>query len=176
MSAQPVARGVIVVDVQEGFLTADTRPVLPAILGHLDLARGRHEVVIATRFLNRPRSLYETERDWCEMTEGPETELAPGVADRVDLVIPKHGLAPVPGDLLPELRRRGVQRVALCGFDTDQCVLATALLLWDAGIAPQVIAPLCASAGGPDMHESGLAVTRRAIGDRNVTDENGRPV
>lgn len=176
MSVPPVARGLIVVDIQEGFLTSETRPVLPAILEHLAMARGRYQVVIATRFLNRPASLYETERDWCEMTEGPETELVPDVADRVDLIIPKHGLAPVPGELLPELRRRDIRRVELCGFDTDQCVLATALLLWDGGIAPRVIATLCASAGGPEVHEAGLVVTRRTIGDRNVTDERGWPV
>jgi nicotinamidase-related amidase len=110
------------------------------------------------------------------MMDASEVELAPGIQDAVDHVVPKHGLAPDPEDLLPILRRMGVRRVELCGFDTDQCVLATALMLWDAGIAPRVLAALCSSSGGADMHESGLAITRRAIGDRNVTDIHGRPM
>jgi nicotinamidase-related amidase len=87
----------------------------------------------------------------------------------------KHGLAPDPDELLPILGRSGARRVELCGFDTDQCVLATALLLWDVGMAPRVLADLCSSSGGADMHEAGLAMTRRAIGDRNVVDTDGRP-
>jgi nicotinamidase-related amidase len=98
-----------------------------------------------------------------------ETELVPAVQDVVNLVVTKHGLAPDPDDLLPTLQKLGVRRAALCGFDTDQCVLATALLLWDAHIAPRVLASLCSSSGGPDMHEAGLAILRRSIGDRNVT-------
>jgi nicotinamidase-related amidase len=64
----------------------------------------------------------------------------------------------------------------LCGFGTDQCVLATALMLWDAAIVPRVLAELCSSSGGPEMHEAGLAIARRAIGDRNVVDRAGRPM
>jgi nicotinamidase-related amidase len=98
------------------------------------------------------------------------------VASAADIVLSKHGLAPRSEDLVAALRARNVQSVDLCGLDTDQCVLATALLLWDARITPRVLAELCSSSGGPDMHEAGLAIARRAIGDRNVIDMSGRPV
>jgi nicotinamidase-related amidase len=149
---------------------------VPSIAGFIGRERDRYAVVIATRFVNRPGSLYETERDWHEMMSGTELELLPEVARAADLAVSKHGLAPDPEELLPALRSRGVRTVDLCGFDTDQCVLATALLLWDAAIVPRVLAELCSSSGGPDMHEAGLAITRRAIGDRNVVDTSGRPV
>ena len=110
------------------------------------------------------------------MMSGVELELLPEVAGAADAVLSKHGLAPDPEELIQALRSRDVQTADLCGFDTDQCVLATALLLWDATITPRVLAELCSSSGGPDMHEAGLAVTRRAIGDRNVVDTSGRPV
>ncbi|MET0772781.1 MAG: hypothetical protein ABWZ82_06840 [Candidatus Limnocylindrales bacterium] len=55
-------------------------------------------------------------------------------------------------------------------------VLASALLLWDGGIVPRVLAPLCSSSGGHEMHDAGLSMLRRAIGDRNVTDLDGRPM
>lgn len=161
---------------QRGFVTPDTEPTVAPILDHIQRQRHGYATVIATRFVNRPASLYETERDWHEMMHPPETELMPGIDHIVDTVVSKHGLAPDPDEILPSLRRLGVRRVELCGFDTDQCVLATALLLWDAGMAPRVLATLCSSSGGPDMHEAGLAITRRAIGDRNVTDTNGHPV
>lgn len=109
------------------------------------------------------------------MMGGPEAELVPGLEGAVDVVVSKHGLAPVADELLPILRRLELRRVEVCGFDTDQCVLASALLLWDAGFVPRVLAALCSSSGGADMHQAGLAITRRAIGDRNVTDVHGRP-
>jgi nicotinamidase-related amidase len=158
----------VVVDVQEGFVTPDTQGTVPRIVEHIRRTAHTYASVIATRFLNQPGSLYQSERDWHAMMPGPDTELVPGIRDTADLVIAKHGLAPVPDDLVPVLRGLGVERVALCGFDTDQCVLATALLLWDAGIAPEVLAPLCSSSGGADIHEAGLAILRRSIGDRNV--------
>jgi len=169
-------RALVVVDVQRGFVTPETEATVRRIADHIDGQRHRYEVVVATRFVNRPGSLYETERDWHQMMQGPDLELVPGLEDAPDTVVVKHGLAPDPEDLLPLLERLGVRRVELCGFDTDQCVLATALLLWDAGLAPQVLAELCSSSGGSDMHAAGLAITRRAIGDRNVTDTAGRPL
>lgn len=166
-------RALIVVDVQDGFVTPETQGTVPLIADHIRRTKGAYASVVATRFVNLPGSLYEAERGWHEMMPGPETELVPDVRDLVDLVIPKHGLAPVPDDLVPVLRRLGVERAAVCGFDTDQCVLATVLLLWDAGIAPEVLAPLCSSSGGADIHEAGLAIMRRSIGDRNVIERLG---
>jgi nicotinamidase-related amidase len=110
------------------------------------------------------------------MMRGDSAELIPEVARSSDLVLSKHGLAPDPGELLPALRAPDVRTADLCGFDTDRCVLATALALWDAGIAPRVLADLCSSSGGPDMHAAGLAIARRAIGDRNVVVGLGSPM
>ncbi|MBX3028549.1 MAG: cysteine hydrolase [Chloroflexi bacterium] len=172
--SHPVA--LVVVDVQQGFVVPETQAIVPRIVDHIEHARERYALVIATRFVNRPGSLYETERDWPAMADRPATDLLPGVRAAADLVITKHGLAPRPEDLVPALRERDVERVELCGIDTDQCVLATALLLWDARIAPRVLAELCASSGGVDMHTAGLAIARRSIGDRNVTDTRGRPI
>jgi nicotinamidase-related amidase len=159
----------VVVDVQYGFVVPHTAPTVPTIAEFLRRERHRYAIVIATRFVNRIGSLYQTERDWSDMICGDEVELLPEVARAADMIISKHGLAPDPRELVPALRREHLQRVDLCGFDTDQCVLATALLLWDQAIVPRVLADLCSSSGGREMHEAGLAIARRAIGDRNVT-------
>jgi nicotinamidase-related amidase len=169
-------RALVIVDVQRGFVVPHTAPTVPAIVRFIERQRDRYARVIATRFVNRPGSLYETERDWREMMPGSQAELLPEVARAADAVMPKHGLAPDREKLIATLRDGDVRTVDLCGFDTDQCVLATALLLWDASIVPRVLAELCSSSGGPDMHRAGLAITRRAIGDRNVVDSSGRPM
>jgi nicotinamidase-related amidase len=169
-------RALVIVDVQRGFVVEQTAATVASIASFLGRGRDRYHIVVATRFVNRVGSLYETERDWHDMISGHDLDLLPEVADTADLVLSKHGLAPDPTELVSVLRERAIERADLCGLDTDQCVLATALQLWDAGIAPRVLAELCSSSGGRDMHEAGLAITRRAIGDRNVVDTSGRPI
>jgi len=158
----------LVIDVQNGFITSETAH-LPALIAAF--LRGRHgdyALVIATRFENAPGSLYETSMGWCEMRGPLDTALAPEIAPLVHEVSVKHGYAPAMIDLVARLQRADIERVDLCGIDTDQCVLATAIALWDAGIEPRILSNLCASTGGPSAHEAGLLVARRAIGRRNV--------
>ncbi len=174
--SEPVRQALIVVDVQRGFVTPGTEGTSPLILDHLRRWPDRYDVVIATRFVNEPGSFYATQRDWHAMMDAPDTDVLPAIEAVADVIVTKHGLAPRRDDVMPILRRHAIERVEICGFDTDQCVLATALLLWDAGIVPRVLAGLSASSGGPEMHEAGLAITRRAIGDRNVVDTRGRAI
>jgi nicotinamidase-related amidase len=58
--------------------------------------------------------------------------------------------------------------VHVCGVDTDQCVLATVLTAFDAGLEPVVLADLCLSCAGEAPHEAGLVALRRAIGEDHV--------
>jgi nicotinamidase-related amidase len=97
--------GLIVVDVQEGFVTPETRATVPRIEDHLRRRRGDLAAVIATRFVNLPGSLYETQRDWHEMMDGPSTQVLPRIRQDADVVLVKHGLAPDRDELMESLRR-----------------------------------------------------------------------
>ena len=69
---------------------------------------------------------------------------------------------------LNELRQSGTTEVSLCGIDTDACVMATALDLFQNGIRPVVLAEACASHAGPDYHEAGLKLLARLIGREQI--------
>ncbi len=65
----------VVVDVQNGFITEHSQPVVPVIadlVGRWQAARGD---VIFTRYLNYVGSPFERLIGWTKMAEGPETEL-----------------------------------------------------------------------------------------------------
>ena len=70
--------------------------------------------------------------------------------------------------LLAAARDQPDLAVHLCGIATDNCVLKTAADLFEAGILPVVHADWCASHGGADFHQTGLAILRRLIGDAQV--------
>lgn len=158
----------VIVDVQQGFIREGGAHLVSAIAAYLDARRDRYDLVLATRFRNHPGSRYESERDWSGMTAPDEIALVPAIAARADEVLDKHGLAPDRDALCALLADRQVERVHVCGLDTDQCVLATALLLWDEGFRPAVLADLCATSGGEELHDAARAILRRSIGDRNV--------
>ena len=45
------------------------------------------------------------------------------------------------------------QKVAICGVDTDACVMAAFFALWDAEIPSVILANYCASSGGESFHK-----------------------
>jgi len=158
----------LVVDVQRGFVTPDTKHVPTEVRRRIEAARGEYAVTIATRFENRPGSPFERLLGWTGMRESADTALCDEVASVVNVVVRKTGysaLTPQVADILSSL---GVGRVDVCGIDTDQCVLATLFALWDAGFEARLIASASGSTGGPEAHAAGLAVARRAIGAGSV--------
>lgn len=62
------------------------------------------------------------------------------------------------------------KQVYVCGLDTDCCVLATAVGLFEKGIRPIVLVDLCDSTGGTESHKAGLLALKRLIGKKNVID------
>ena len=66
------------------------------------------------------------------------------------------------------MKQNRVERVHLCGIATDNCVLKSAVDLFEAGLEPLVLAADCASHGGPECHAAGLLLLARFIGAERV--------
>ena len=156
----------MIVDVQQGFITPDTA----AIPARVEALQADFEHVYVTRFENPPGSPYRRLLDWKAFTPGTaDTELAftprPGAR-----VLTKSVYSAVDGELLDELAFLSAGTVHLCGIATDNCVLKTAADLFEAGLRPVVLTDACASHGGAEAHDAGLAVLRRLIGAAQVLD------
>jgi len=85
-------------------------------------------------------------------------------------IIVKHGYSAATPELLNALQKHNITQIDLMGVDTDQCVLATSLALFDLEITPRVLADYCASTRGEQMHEAGLMVMRHALGKQNIVE------
>jgi nicotinamidase-related amidase len=160
----------LVVDVQACFVSEFSRHI-PARIATL-IARGEHDPVYFTRFVNVEGSPFRRLLDWDECSQPPETRLAPEVAEFADegRIFSKPGYAGMPDKLAEKLMRDGVTRVAVVGIDTDMCVLKVALDLFDLNIEPLVYADCCASTAGLQSHLAGLAVLARNIGAERLRD------
>lgn len=60
------------------------------------------------------------------------------------------------------------EEVTLVGVDTDACVLATAIDLFEMGIKPIIIEDCVGSSGGEECHEAGMLILKRSIGKEQI--------
>lgn len=152
-------------------------------------ASGLFDRTICTTYRNTEGCPCRALLGWNGMGTDAERSLYGSISEHTDAVVWKdtyaaraddvltaasgHAMARCDGnEKLPALqyadRTHGIGHVFVAGIDTDACVLATCLSLFDAGMQPVLLADLCYSSGGMMAHESGLLTLRRQIGDENV--------
>lgn len=148
--------GLIVVDLQRAFhppaeLVENIRQILP-----------EYGIVIATQFLNRPKSSYETQLGYTRCQIGsPESEIViplkpAAVFDRFS-----YGLQPLH---IERLKQYPVAKWDIVGCDTEACVLATCYNLWDNHIPFRVLKDLCYSSGGEEQQAAAFKIMGRSFG------------
>lgn len=160
----------VVIDLQMGFMNDNTLKVANNIRDLFD--SGKYSAVIATKFTNMPGSSFDSFLGWKGMLDEKEKELLPFVEEYADSIISKCSYSCVKNtnfiqslvalcDGLPE-------EVTLVGVDTDACVLATAIDLFEMGIRPIIIEDCVGSSGGDECHEAGMLLLKRSIGKEQI--------
>lgn len=110
-------------------------------------------------------------RGWHGCTRRGDQRLLEPLDELAPVVVPKTGYGAA--GVLPVSELRGHQAVYVVGADTDACVLATALGLFDEGCSVVVPAHLTHSSGGGEAQRAGLAVLSRQLGRSRVIDAVG---
>lgn len=162
----------VVVDVQNGFIRPESAPVVPTIVNIVDRWQAAGGDVVFTRYLNYPGSPFERLVRWSECMTSPQIDIVDELqphADKAVAVIDKKGyglFADPAGAAL--VAARGWQDIYVCGIATESCVLATALGAFELDLNPWVIEDASASHAGRHVHDAGLFVTRRFIGEGQI--------
>ena len=159
-----MAAGLLIIDVQQGFINAATRHV-PARVADL---QDEYDHVFVTRFVNPLGSPYRRLIGWERFAPGSaDTELAFTPRDGAP-VIEKQIYSCITPAFLDSLRQARIDEVHLCGIATDNCVLKCAVDLFEVGWHPVVLADYCASHAGADYHTWALAILERLLGKDQV--------
>lgn len=158
----------LIIDVQNGYINQHTKHI-PAFV---EKEQEKYELVWATKLEYSAKSPFINIRklNGFRDIENP-TELAFNIRLDAKIFI-KHGYSAVSKEFLQELSGHGITTIDLVGVDTDQCVLATSLGLFDMSITPKIIVDGCASTGGTEAHNAGLYILRRALGYQNMIYRN----
>ena len=155
---------IIAVDVQKGFINSYTKDIPEKV----EKLQHEYDYVLVTRFHNPAGSLFRTLLKWDGFDEASrEVELA--FTPRSDaIILTKTSYNCVDRKLLDFLRSKDINRVDICGINTDICVTQTAINLFDNDVVPVVLSEYCASTAGREAHLNALKTLRRCIGNKQV--------
>ncbi len=161
----------VVVDVQNGFITEHSHPVVPVIVDLVRRWQAAHGDVLFTRYLNYPGSPFERLIGWTEMIDGPATELVTELTPYVGPhtpVIDKYIYTLFTPEGTRLVGQCGWTDLYICGIDTEICVLKTAVDAFEHNLTPWVLEDACASHSGPKAHNAGLFIAGRFIGTNQI--------
>lgn len=159
----------VVIDLQVGFINDNTLKVANNI-GNL-LCSEKYDVIIATKFVNAEGSSFDKFLNWQGMLERKDIELLPIVKQYTDCCLEKCSYSCVNTNFIQSLVAfcgSLPEEVTLVGVDTDACVLATAIDLFEMGIRPIIIEDCVGSSGGDECHEAGMLLLKRSIGKEQI--------
>lgn len=156
----------VVVDVQEGFRTDESVALASRIR---DAVMAEPGPVFAVVQVNPVRGPLRMHRRWDGCSAPEDARLLSPLGTLAMSVHPKTGYGAVSS--LPFDRLREFDRVMVCGLDTDGCVLAVTLRLFDESVPVVCRTDLCVSSGGNEMHALGVRVLTRMLGKHNIHDE-----
>lgn len=159
----------IIVDMQNGFCKGNDDTIkLSRKIAELKPA---FDLVFATQYQNFKNSPFETILNWHGMHDADEVNLVTQLG-KVDSIIKKWSYSCADCGIIEKLLNINNQihpsHVYLAGVDTDCCILAFAIFLFEHSIRPIVLTDYCASSGGPEYHMAGLTCMKRLIGKNQL--------
>lgn len=158
----------LIIDVQKEFLTDSTRDRVPAIQTLAET--GGYDYCVLTYYKNTPGSASCRRLHWYDGMDASAASLLIHPPAGVPTVIREKSTYALAQQVLSDLMGL-CAHIDLVGFDTDACVMATAIALFDGGYDFDVLGDYCASTNGRDYHEAGMKIIHRVL-DRQ--EEHGR--
>lgn len=136
----------LIVDVQNGFISERTNHIIPRISKLL--IQKKFSDVIFTQFINEDGSPYEHYLHWFRFKNEYEQSIADDLKWAADKVIKKNGYTAVTKELKDYILKNDINEIYIAGIDTDCCVLSSAKDIFEMGIRPIILSHYCASNGG----------------------------
>lgn len=154
----------LIVDVQNGFVNEECSAV-PSIVEAL-----QHDFnyIAACRFYNPPQSPFRSQMGWHKVSKNsPEFELAFKPDDKT-FIYDKPGYSGYTPELETWLKDNAIEKVIICGINTEVCVLHTATDLFLNDWHAVVLEKACGSTKGSEYHQAGLLAIKHCVGFQSI--------
>ncbi len=154
-------KALVVIDVQKYFMDKNTKKIPQRIADYIKKNRGNFDQIAFFRFVNNKNTPFYRIYEWREMMGPPETDLCPEIEGIRHKLFTKSTRSCLRSDEFAKfLKENKVKELYLCGFNTEECVLATAHDAFDCGFKVFVIRNLCSSHYGKEAHENAMKIIK----------------
>lgn len=156
----------LVVDVQQYFMKDAPADLPQRIVGHIGAIN--YDLVVFTNFKNNPDSNFIKSLKWDKCDSDIDAQLPKEFTDLATkqntFTRASYSAFKTTG-LHSYLQQRQVERLIICGVDTDACVLATAFEAFDLGYHVKIDFSLTYSSN--DLHKAAKLIAERNIFSRD---------
>ena len=159
----------IVIDVQNGFAVENAERLPKKIVKHLE--NENYNYVLFTQSINDPESNFHKILNWKKGVDGDFIEIHPLLRPYLteSNTFKKNSYSAFKSqDLVKFLQDKNVEKIFLCGINTDACVLASAFEAFDLGYNFDIIDELCSvSSFRQDYIDSANTIITRNLRRKN---------
>ncbi len=154
----------LVIDAQNDFVNDLTRSTLKKIEELVDSKQ--FSTVAFTKFINGYDNRFYKDIDYkgCLTEEG--TSIAIDTKDYK--IFNKSAYTALTDEFKVYLKDEGIEEIYLCGFDTNACVLKTALDLFEGGYDFYVLKDYCMSSFSKEVHDDALTILKLLVGNKRI--------
>ena len=131
-----MTKALIIVDIQNGFMHHKNYKNLAEKIENY-ISNNLYDLYIFTKFKNVKNSLYERYLNYTNLQDKNSQNISIAIPKN-SLIIEKHGYGLEKTDL-EKLKNLNLGSIDICGLQTDACVYAISLQLWDCGIFPNIL-------------------------------------
>lgn len=134
-------KALLIVDVQDGFIIERNKYILPNIIELIQ--KGNYDVIVYSIQYNDEKSLWYKQIGWCEWVPETDTleEIKQALEAKTTYKVNKltRSIWKADENVQEILKKHDIEEVHLCGYESNDCVFASALESFDLGYYTFVI-------------------------------------
>jgi len=156
----------LIIDVQKFFINEFTKSIPKKVAYFIE--NHKFDFVLFFKFINSKESNFVKSLNWHKMLNSPDIDIVIELEKFVtkDNVFTKSAFSAFKSEkFLKFLKENKIKKLYICGFDTDECVLSTAIEAFDLGFDVKVLQDLCASHHGRKYHNNAIEILERNAGN-----------
>lgn len=154
----------LVIDLQNGFINQNTEELKQKIKELIE--EDKYEKVLFTRFINEPESIWVKKLNYTGCLTKKEQALA--IDAKCCGIIDKYLYTAVNEKLVNYIKENKIDKIYICGIDTECCVLQTALDLFEDDYDIYILKDYCKCMHGETENNQALEIIGRNIGENRI--------
>ncbi len=155
---------IIILDMQNCFITQKTKPLIAKIKKHLET--NNYDLILFSKFINVENSNFIKKVKWHKCKTSPETDI---VKELSEIATKNHIVEKNTYSLFKSkpftnlLNENNSTKLFLCGLDIDACILASAFEAFDIGYDFEILLELTSSSAKSEITSSAQQIIKRNL-------------